>query len=74
MMRCSASIGHLDALITPQVGAQLTEEEFAHQNGAQLHKDIWAGIFGIPWGHHKLILDKCKDDQSKALFFVSKTM
>jgi predicted nuclease of restriction endonuclease-like (RecB) superfamily len=63
-----------DALITPQVGAQLTEEEFAHQNGAQLHKDIWAGIFGIPWGHHKLILDKCKDDQSKALFFVSKTM
>lgn len=53
-----------DALITPQVGAQLTEEEFAHQNGAQLHKDIWAGIFGIPWGHHKLILDKCKDDQS----------
>ena len=63
-----------DALITPQVGAQLTEEEFAPQNGAQLHKDIWAGIFGIPWGHHKLILDKCKDDQNKALFFVHKTI
>ena len=63
-----------DALFTPQVGARLTEEEFAHQNGAQLHKDIWAGIFGIPWGHHKLILDKCKDDQNKALFFVHKTI
>ncbi|MBE5847748.1 MAG: DUF1016 domain-containing protein [Lachnospiraceae bacterium] len=50
-----------DAVITPQ-------------SGAQLHNDIWEGVFGIPWGHHKLILDKCKDDQSRALFFVSKIL
>jgi len=28
----------------------------------------------IPWGHHKVIMDKCKDDQQKALFFVQKTL
>ncbi len=28
----------------------------------------------IPWGHQKLIIDKCKDDQNKALFFVHKTI
>ncbi len=27
----------------------------------------------IPWGHHRLIIDKCKDPQ-KALFFVQKTL
>lgn len=26
-------------------------------------------IFMIPWGHHKVILDKCKEKE-KALFFV----
>lgn len=30
-------------------------------------------IFMIPWGHHKAILDKCKE-QMKALFFVRKTL
>ena len=28
----------------------------------------------IPWGHHKVIMDKCRDDQQKALFFVQKTL
>lgn len=32
------------------------------------------GIFQIPWGHHKLILDKVKGDKDKALFFVRKTI
>lgn len=31
-------------------------------------------IFRIPWGHNKLILDKCKDNTEKALFYVRKTM
>ena len=30
-------------------------------------------VFMIPWGHHKVILDKCKK-QEKALFFVNKTI
>ena len=31
-------------------------------------------IFKIPWGHHRYIIDKCKHDREKALFFVHKTI
>lgn len=49
---------------TPQVGEQLpTPIEFLQQS---------FGIFQVPWGHHKLIIDKFKDDIDKALFFVRK--
>ncbi len=31
-------------------------------------------IFRVPWGHNKLIIDKCKGNLPKALFYVSKTL
>lgn len=31
-------------------------------------------VFHIPWGHNKLIIDKCKNNQEKALFYVRKTI
>lgn len=31
-------------------------------------------IFLIPWGHNRLIIDKCKENQDKALFFVKETL
>lgn len=31
-------------------------------------------IFSIPWGHHRIIIDKCYSDPQKALFFVRKTL
>ena len=31
-------------------------------------------IFSIPWGHNKLIIDKCKGNTDKALFFVKETL
>ncbi len=31
-------------------------------------------IFSIPWGHHRLIIDKCNGDRDKALFYVEKTI
>ena len=31
-------------------------------------------IFQIPWSHHKYIIDKCKKDTDKALFYVRKTL
>ena len=33
-----------------------------------------ANIFLIPWGHHILIMSKCKKDIDKALFYVRKTV
>ncbi len=63
-----------DAIITPQVGAQLTVEKIAPQADAQLEVNNLAAVFNIPWGHHKLIMDRCKGDQKKALFYVNKTL
>lgn len=31
-------------------------------------------IFKIPWGHHRYIIDKCKDNREKAPFFVRETL
>ena len=33
-----------------------------------------ADIFMIPWGHHRVILDRCKSDSKKALFYVHQTL
>lgn len=58
--------------IVPQVGGQLkTSSEIVPQLEGQMDNDI---IFNIPWGHHKLIMDKCSMDQNKALFYVRQTI
>ena len=31
-------------------------------------------LFGVPWGHHRVIIDRCKGDSAKASFFVRKTI
>ena len=31
-------------------------------------------ILNIPWGHHRFIIDKCKNNTQKALFYVRKTI
>jgi predicted nuclease of restriction endonuclease-like (RecB) superfamily len=49
----------------PQVGGELSVSETHH---------LYEDIFKIPWGHHKLIMDKVKGDVDKALFFVNQTV
>ena len=36
--------------------------------------DLNEVIFKIPWGHHRYIIDKCKGNKIKALFFVEETL
>lgn len=31
-------------------------------------------LFSIPWGHHRLIIDKCNGDINMAIFFIRKTI
>lgn len=45
-------------LIFPQVVGNLSEED----------------LFAVPWGHHRIIIDHCKEDPDKAIFFVKKTI
>ena len=35
---------------------------------------VGAEIYAIPWGHIKLIVDKCKDEPEKAMFFVDEVI
>ena len=64
----------------PQLGAKLEDvpqtelalerpEAILPQLGAKLGE----GIFGIPWGHIKLLIDKCFDNPEKAYFYVQQT-
>ena len=57
--------------ITPQVGAQLKESGITPQVDAQLNEDQ---VFRVPWGHLKLLIDKCSSNPQKALFYVRKTI
>ena len=52
------------------------EAKSENENLPQLvaNSDDYKNIFLIPWGHHKVIIDKCRDDQPKALFYVSKVI
>lgn len=43
------------------------------ENRQQLDDDFDTNlIFCIPWGHHMFLLNKCKGDQRKALFYIKK--
>ena len=56
--------------IIPQVEGRFEFTEIIPQVEGQIAEII----FEIPWGHHKLIMDKCKDNRDKALFYVEKTL
>lgn len=43
------------------------------QNHPQVVDDL-AVVFRIPWGHNRTIIDKCKNNPEKALFYVHKTL
>ena len=45
---------------------QVVADKFLQQAVAQL--------FLAPWGHHRIIIDKCKGDRNKALFYVRRTI
>ena len=53
-----------DAVICPQVEDELITDA----NRPQVGDDLQI-IFRIPWGYNKIILDKCKGNSAKALFF-----
>lgn len=60
-----------NALNLPQAGVDSDNcNNYLPQNGA----DSVKVIFRIPWGHNKLIIDKCKRDEKKALFYVKESL
>ena len=61
----------------PQAGDRSGSETFGEINRPQLGDESGEDIiFRIPWGHIKLIIDKCYKvgDEAKALFYVKRTL
>lgn len=58
-----------DAGNRPQVVDDLGDKE----NRPQAVDDLTI-IFRVPWGHNRVIIDKCKGNQQKALFYIRKTI
>ena len=48
--------------IYPQLGEEIQ---------APIYPQVGADLFQIPWGHIKVLIDKCKDDPKKLLFYTS---
>lgn len=60
-----------DALNAKQVVSHLVSHEIVQQDVSQIEdREL---IFMIPWGHMVQIINKCKNDKNKALFYVKKT-
>lgn len=59
-----------DAINLPQLGGDFN----GHKNLPQAGVNSDSPVFHIPWGHNKLIIDKCKGDKDKALFFVKESL
>jgi len=69
-MYLSPQVGDLNVGMTsPQLGDYSPEQKTRPQVG-----DDFREIFCIPWGHNKLIIDKCKGNRDKALFYVRETL
>jgi predicted nuclease of restriction endonuclease-like (RecB) superfamily len=54
---------------SPQVGDSNSENSLSPQV-----EDLDLPVFKIPWGHNKLIIDKCKNNKEKAVFYAGKTL
>ncbi len=68
-------------VIYPQVEGKLNETpdtSICPQAGGKIQASFplqeLSPIFNVPWGHHKLIMDKVKGDVNKALFYIGQTL
>ena len=55
-------------IILPQAEEEIVEQE------SNILPQVGEEIFMIPWGHHKVIMDKYQNNIRKAIFFVRKTI
>jgi len=65
-----------DITIVPQVGEQLLENS-ENRNVPQLEEQfemVYDKVFMIPWGHIKLLIDKCHHNPQKFDFYVDKVI
>lgn len=63
------------ALYAPAVSNLLQPvEDLPNDNLPQIVENLLNELFSIPWFHQQRLIDKCKGDAAKAVFFVRKTL
>ncbi len=55
----------------PQVAARCVR---SHLVDDKIVQHLVEQLVSVPWGHHRTIVDKCKGDRAKALFYVRRTI
>ena len=55
---------------TPQVEEQLFDEQIT----PQVEEQLKINIYSVPWGHHKLLIDKFLKEPQKAQFYIQQTI
>ena len=69
------TIPQLVGQIVPQPEGQILQQSVAiSESHSQLIDRFFADLFSVPWGHHKLLMDKCQNNPQKAFFFVHQTV
>ena len=59
------------SLKMPQVAAKCYRPQVVDD---KIMQQLVAQLVSVPWGHHRTIIDKCKGDRDKALFYVRRTV
>lgn len=62
---------YADLIKVPQVEGLLDGNEIVPQVGGQLDKEM---LLSIPWGHHKVIIDKCAHNTDRAVFYIKQNI
>ena len=55
----------------PQVAAKYVRSQLVDD---KILQQLVAQLVSVPWGHHCVIIDKCKRNRDKALFYVRRTI
>ena len=64
-------------ITSPQVGANLdfqASPQLVDSISPQVGEKLEHPVFRVPWGHHKLLIDKFRDDPDSAMFYVRETV
>ena len=73
--QCTTLIPQPEGQNVPQLEGQILQQPVAKdERHPHLLDNIFADLFAVPWGHHKLVIDKCRKNPEKALFFVHQTV
>ena len=62
----------------PQVAADKPAQGYLPQvvadKDVEIAQQLVEQLIRVPWGHHRTIIDKCKGNRNKALFYVQRTI